>query len=172
MSDDLAIPDLGGHRLEIGCGSRARAAKGARRTYVGVDAHEPYLAEAHKRYPSRIFMLADWRTALEMFEANSFDAVYAIDFLEHLAKREGRAFIHEAERVAPAVAIFAPVGRMPQTPRQGMLNGDPRYQRHRSAWTPADFDGWEIEVFRRFHRQLRDGTALVEPLDAFWAIKR
>ena len=69
VSDDLAIPDLGGHRLEVGCGSRARAAKGARRTYVGVDAHEPYLAEAHRRYPSRIFMLAGWRPAMEMFEA-------------------------------------------------------------------------------------------------------
>ena len=160
----MLIPDLGRRRIEVGCGYRARAARGAR-VYVGVDVHQPYLARAHRRHPSRLFMLADWEQALVMFEDQSFQGLYAIDFIEHLGRREGRRFLKEAIRVAEAVAIFTPLGPMKQTPQ----DGEPESQRHRSAWTPDDFDGWGIEILSPFHGQLADGTPLDEPSRAFWA---
>ena len=165
MYDDLAIPDLGRRRIEVGCGYRARAARGAR-VYIGIDVHQPYLAEAHKRHPTRIFMLADWEQALVMFEDQSFQGLYAIDFIEHLGRREGRRFLKEAVRVAERVAVFTPLGPMPQVPQ----DGEPESQRHRSAWAPEDFGGWDIEILSPFHGQLADGTPLSEPLAAFWAV--
>jgi cyclopropane fatty-acyl-phospholipid synthase-like methyltransferase len=170
MPTDLAIPDLGSRRLEVGCGSRARAAKGAR-YYVGVDVVENYLDEAPKGR-GKIYMLADWEQVLDFFQNDSFDAVYAIDFIEHLDRRKGKRFLHAAARVAPATAVFTPLGPMPQSPRNGMRPGDPDSQRHRSAWTPDDFPGWQIKRFRDFHRQLADGTPLEQPIGAFWAIRR
>jgi hypothetical protein len=165
--DTLRIPDLGSRRIEVGCGYRARAAKGAR-VYVGIDVHQPYLAEAHRRYPSRLFMLSDWSMVLQMFEDRTFLGLYAIDFIEHLGRREGRRFLKDAIRVAERVAIFTPYGPMPQVPQ----DGEPESQRHRSAWTPSDFDGWEVEILPGFHGQLADGTPLEQPISAFWAISR
>ena len=162
---DLRLPDLGHHVLEVGCGYRARAAKGAR-TYVGLDVYQEYLARAHRRYPSRIFCLTDW-TGMEVFEDNTFDVVFAIDFIEHLGRREGKAFLKEAARVAPRTAIFTPLGPMKQAPN----DGEPESQRHRSAWTPKDFKGWKIKVLKDFHRQLADGTKLERPISAFWAVR-
>jgi ubiquinone/menaquinone biosynthesis C-methylase UbiE len=165
MSTDLAIPDLGSRRLEVGCGYRARAARGAR-VYVGVDVHEPYLDQAQRRYPAQIFMLASWR-ALEVFQDGTFDACYAIDVIEHLTRTEGKQLLKEAARVARATA-----GWMPQSSGNGLPSGDPDSQRHRSAWTPSDFPGWQIKAFRDFHRQLADGTPLERPIGAFWAVRR
>ena len=169
---DLAIPDLGSRRLEIGCGSRARAARGAK-TYVGVDVVEDYLAAAHRKYPRQLFMLGDWREAMGMFEPQSFDAVYAIDFIEHLGRLDGKQFLKEAFRLARlGVAVFTPNGPMPQRQGNGLPKGAPRSQVHCSAWTPDDFPGWQIKTFRNFHRQLADGTPLEQPIGAFWALRR
>jgi hypothetical protein len=167
---DLAIPDLGKRRLEVGCGFRARAAKGAR-VYVGVDVVEEYLDRAQRRYPGQIFMLAGWR-ALEVFQDETFTGCYLIDVIEHLTRTEGKQLLKEAARVAKATAVFTPSGPMPQSAGNGLPAGDPPSQRHRSAWTPGDFRGWEVKRFRHFHHQLADGTPLAQPIGAFWAVRR
>lgn len=156
--------------LDVGCGIRPQQIVPAERS-VGVDIHQPYLDTLHGDY-----ICSDWRPALRSFKRDAFDLVIALDFIEHLYRRDGHQFLSAAKRVGKAVAIFTPLGPFPQPYVRGEPDGwgmDGGYwQAHRSAWTPEDFDGWEIEVCEGFHIHDAAKRLLPEPIDAFWAVKR
>jgi hypothetical protein len=164
--------------LDVGCGIRPQQIVDARR-YVGVDAHKPYLdalIESGAAGPPGVhFMHGEWDTVLGDMKDGEFDMVVALDFIEHLERDAGFAFVAEAQRVGRSVVIFTPLGECPQhyapgeSDQWGMDGG--RWQNHRSAWRPEDFPGWETHVLPEFHAVDANQRKLPEPIGAFWAIK-
>ncbi len=159
--------------LDIGCGIRPQRVV-APRLHVGVDAHGPYLERVRQSGFRGVLVEGAWDAVLSGLADDSFDAVFALDAIEHWPKEDGRLFLDEARRVASTVVIFTPDGPFPQsyedgeTDAWGMDGGF--WQTHRSAWTPEDFEGWTLYELPGFHKTDAAGRSLPEPIGAFWAV--
>lgn len=144
--------------LDVGCGIQPQDLF-RKATTVHLDAHGPYLAKVKG---IRVQM-----EALKFMRAvpdSSFEAVVALDFIEHLPRRQGIKFLREAQRLAPMVVIFTPNGWMEQTGDNWNMGGE-LWQTHRSGWTVEDFPPpWQTKIVNRPH--LNNG------LGAFWAMCR
>lgn len=146
-------------------------------------------AEAHRPYVERlraivgegrraVFLNGRWDAALALLLDRSVDSVFALDFIEHLEKEDGKRFLTEAARVArDQVVIFTPLGFYPQSyddpagaDRWGMDGG--YWQTHRSGWTPDDFDAaWDVLCCREFHTVDEHDRPLPRPFGALWAFR-
>jgi hypothetical protein len=81
------------------------------------------------------FRLTDLRLLRETFAAGTFDAVIALDVIEHLDKRAGFSLLDAMESIARAcVVVMTPNGFVHQS-------AEPHnpYQEHLSGWTVRDF---------------------------------
>jgi SAM-dependent methyltransferase len=123
--------------LDVGCGDRSPLARfrGRIPLMVGVDAHAPSLERSralgiHDRYEQ-----CDVTEIAARFPPRSFDAVVALDVIEHLEKPQGLRLLDALETVArKRVIVFTPNRFLPQGEREG----NP-WQVHRSGWTVEDF---------------------------------
>jgi hypothetical protein len=122
--------------LDVGCGDDSPLGHFAvrLRRLVGVEA-DPEAAErarAHGLYDE--VRVLDVRRLAEELEPGSFDAVVALDLLEHLEKDDGEALLATLERIAGRrVVVFTPNGFVPQDDLGGSS-----WQRHRSGWTATE----------------------------------
>ena len=119
--------------LDVGCGADSPLASfgGKYELTVGVDAHEPALARSRAAGKHDEYVLLDVRRIAERFQPGSFDAVIAIDVLEHMDEAEGLDLLESMERIARRrVVVFTPNGFV----QQGETNGSP-WQAHRSGWS-------------------------------------
>lgn len=146
--------------------------------HICVDAHLPYLEhlQAENR-PNLILLHNTWRPALAQFTSKSVDSVFALDFIEHLTKSDGIAFLEEARRIAcRQVVIFTPLGFYPQCyddPEKidhwGLKGG--HWQTHQSGWGIEDFTGdWELICCAEYHFTDQDHQPLDKPIGAIWGI--
>lgn len=135
--DELLHRALGGCRsvLDVGCGNEGvllRRVPGIPHA-VGVDLALPTAgspSELHSEY-----VRLDIRQLAERFEPGTFDAVVALDVVEHLSKAEGMVLLESIERIAARrVVVFTPNGFLSQPPSP--VNP---HQEHRSGWKAADF---------------------------------
>ena len=70
----------------------------------------------------------------ERFSPRTFDAVVAVDLLEHLERSEGLELLTEMERIArQRTVVFTPNGYV----EQGARGANP-FQVHRSGWSASD----------------------------------
>lgn len=119
--------------LDVGCGSSSPLGLGGFERLVGVDAHPDAIAAARAQGAHHELHVHDVRRLEELFEAESFDAVVAVDLLEHLEPAEGADLLRSLERIARhRVVVFTPNGFV----EQGERGGNP-FQVHRSGWTAA-----------------------------------
>lgn len=90
---------------------------------------------------------------LKAQEDGAFDAVLAIDLLEHLPKENGLEFIAEMGRVAGRLAvIWTTFGLVSQGPYD--VDGNPNpHEEHLWGPMPADFinQGWKIMLYPYWH---------------------
>jgi len=123
--------------LDVGCGSHSpiRAFSSRIPLTVGVDDHAPSIersraAGIHDRY-ERIDILH----VAEAFEPDAFDAVIALDVIEHLEKPDGLRLLDALETVARrVVGVLTPNGYV----AQGEYEENPG-QVHLSGWTTEEF---------------------------------
>lgn len=130
--------------LDIGAGIRPQTMVSSPK-HVCVEPHFEYV-EALKEAGYEVIP-ETWR-ALEAMPDGCFDAVLALDIIEHLPKDEGFELIAEAERVASKfVLFFTPLGFVSQhcegTDSWGLHGCE--WQEHRSGWMPEDFPGYEFD---------------------------
>lgn len=122
--------------LDIGCGDHSPLCDldtPPERT-VGVDGHQESLDRAADGCHTMLKRM-DIRLIAEEFGPSSFDAVVALDVIEHFEKAEGWRLLHAMETVARhRVIVFTPNGFQ----RQGEFDDNPA-QVHRSGWTVSDF---------------------------------
>lgn len=137
--------------LDVGCGkdSPVQYFK-SKKELVGIEAHEQAIKEAkrkkiHKEYYKRNVMDID-----KLFAKNSFDAVIALDLIEHLSKKDGKKLINKMEDIAKKkVIVFTPNGFLPQAPYEG----NP-FQEHLSGWTVEEMKkrGYKVKGVNGYKR--------------------
>jgi hypothetical protein len=87
--------------------------------------------------------------------------VVMIDVIEHMERAAGER-IRDLVREFEHSVIFTPLGWFPQggdNPDGWGLNGG-EWQKHRSAWQPEDFEGWNLKVWPLWHARKRVGAIL------------
>jgi len=120
--------------LDLGCGTSSvvELASWVRHS-VGVDTHEESINECERRgVHSEYFRgsVFDFDT-----DASSFEAVIAIDVIEHMDRDGGRALLDKMEYwSSKKVILTTPNGWLPQDEKE-----DNPLQRHLSAWNMDDF---------------------------------
>jgi SAM-dependent methyltransferase len=126
--------------LDVGC-SKGGAARVIRlrskkqKFLVGVDLFLPYVMYCKREglYDDLVFCDARFLP----FSSKAFDAVLAIDVVEHLMRSEGFNLLLDLERVArKQVVISAPLSRVEQFPS---AYAESITQKHKSLWSLEDF---------------------------------
>lgn len=121
--------------LDIGSGpfSPVLDAAPAKSRITAFDAHFASLVES-TGYDARICALMDDIGTL--FRPQSFDAVVALEVIEHVERPEGWRLLRSMEAIATkCVLLSTPNGFLPQ----GAIHGN-QYQIHRSGWGVDDFE--------------------------------
>jgi SAM-dependent methyltransferase len=117
--------------LDLGCGQSSWPKVCSVPYSVGVDIFEPSLKESKRQRVHTEYLRADVREL--QFKERVFDAVVALEVIEHLTKEEGRKLVSNMERWArKKVIVSTPKGYVPRNPT------DNSFQRHMSGWDIAE----------------------------------
>lgn len=129
--------------LDVGCGNNSPISfLEEKYTTVGVDAYKPSIEESKKRKIHNAYILGDIKRLSTLVKKKSFDAVLALDVIEHLKKDDGYKLLDNMEKAArKKVILVTPNGFIPQ------YNKDNKLQAHLSGWTVEDFKnrGYHVE---------------------------
>ena len=129
--------------LDVGCGDNSPIGLLEEKyTTIGVDAYKPSIEESKKRKIHNAYILGDIKKLNVLVKKKSFDAVVALDVIEHLKKDDGYKLLDDMEKTArKKVILVTPNGFIPQ------YNRDNKLQAHLSGWTVEDFTnrGYKVE---------------------------
>lgn len=130
--------------LDVGCGSWSPLSKVKKHFYAeGIDIHKPSLEKANHSGVHDKYRLGDVNKIDEYYQAKSFDAVIALDLIEHLSKSDGLKLIKKMEKIArKKVILLTPNGFIRQDP----LKNNP-YQVHQSGWRVSEFSKLGYRVY-------------------------
>lgn len=148
--------------LDVGCGDKSPVGLLENKyTTVGIDGYKPAIEESKKKKIHNSYILGDIKKLNSLVKKKSFDAVMALDVIEHLDKDDGYKLLDNMERAArKKVILVTPNGFIPQ------YNKENKLQAHLSGWTVKDFasKGYRVEgiygtkfcnIFRNDEAQLR-----------------
>jgi SAM-dependent methyltransferase len=126
--------------LDLGCGYNSPIQHCNVPFSVGVELFEPYLQESKKKCIHSQYIKADIRK-IEL-KPKSFDAVIAIELLEHLAKEEGYVLIKKMETWSgKKIIITTPNGYL----WQNGYDNNP-LQQHKSGWSVEELQRLGFKV--------------------------
>ncbi len=122
--------------LDVGCGGNSPLHHLPRRKYtVGVDGYAPDIESSKKNNWHDLYYVSDIQTINKQFPLKSFDAVIALDVIEHLHKPAGEKLLAALEAIAQKrVIVLTPNGFIRQAGRDNKL------QEHLSGWSVADLE--------------------------------
>lgn len=130
--------------LDLGCGSWSPLAKVEKHFYSeGVDIHKKSLNKIKKIKIHDKYKLGDVRKIDKFYSPKTFDAVIALDLIEHLSKKDGLKLIKKMEAIARKKVIFlTPNGFTKQEP----FEKNP-YQVHHSGWKVEELREKKYKVY-------------------------
>ncbi|MBI2028471.1 MAG: methyltransferase domain-containing protein [Candidatus Levybacteria bacterium] len=130
--------------LDVGCGVNSPLAKIKKNFYsVGFDIFEPSIKKSKKAKIHDKYVTGDILKMKNFFKPKSFDAVIALDVIEHFEKKDGWKLLNQMEKIAKKkIVIFTPSGFTQQHP----YDGNP-YQIHKSGWDIDDFKKLGFSIF-------------------------
>lgn len=143
--------------LDIGCGVNSPVnyfiAPAQHLDGVDISAHD--IARQEKTKYQHIFV-HDIRA---FTPDESYDAITALDFIEHLDKTEGLQLLDRLETLTTSqVIIVTPNGFVPQAAQP-----DNPFQEHKSGWTTEEFQARGYRVYGMFGpKSWREGTAVLK----------
>lgn len=157
--------------LDVGAGMAAyhgellRRIGGAGRLVL-LDAHQPYLDRSPVAGAKNVARMQGTAQELLPRLQERYDAVLAIDFIEHLTRPDALAVIAQLRRLGKIVVLFVPEGNHPQDKDYFNLGAD-HWQTHRSTWQAEDLVklGFSVDRWPEFHA----GAAGKDP-GALWAV--
>lgn len=133
--------------LDVGCGAYSSLAYVPKTfTSVGVDIYKPAVESSKKLAIHDAYVLGDAAHLSRYFKPKSFDAVVALDIVEHLPKKDALAMISQMESIArKRVIILTPNGFR----HQHAFEGNP-HQVHKSGWSVSEFEklGYRVSGLR------------------------
>lgn len=155
---------LGGCKtiLDVGCGDKSPIRLFEKKyTTLGIDGHKAsiQLSKQHKIHD--YYIVGNLKNLDKLVMKKSFDAVIALDVIEHFEKEDGYKLLDDMEKIAKKRVIFVtPNGFIPQ------YNKGNKLQAHLSGWTTKDFRkrGYKVEgiygtkfcnIFRTEEAELR-----------------
>ncbi|MAG59712.1 SAM-dependent methyltransferase [Candidatus Woesebacteria bacterium] len=157
--------------LDVGCGDNSPIGLFEKKyTTVGIDGHKPAIEHSKKRKIHNNYTLGDIRKLDSLVKKKSFDAVMALDVIEHLKKDDGHKLLDNMEKAArKKVILVTPNGFIPQYDKKNKL------QAHLSGWTVEDFTnrGYRVEGIygTKFCNILRTNEAELKwKPRLFWAL--
>lgn len=124
--------------LDVGCGfnSPIRGFSHLIPRTVGVDGYDQAIARSRAAGIHHEYHCMDLMEVGKHFAPKSFDAVIAMDVIEHFEKPDGYRLIDMLETIArKRVILFTPNGFLPQDEWDGNA-----HQVHRSGWEVYDFE--------------------------------
>lgn len=129
--------------LDVGCGDSSPIAL-LENSYVsvGIDGHKPSIKRSKNKKIHNDYKLGDIKKLNILVKKKSFDAVIALDVIEHLKKEDGYKLLDDMEKAArKKVILVTPNGFVPQYNKENNL------QAHISGWTTQDFrnKGYRVE---------------------------
>lgn len=133
-----------GSVLDVGCGSNSPLAKVKKHFYsVGVDVHKPSIDESRKNKIHDEYKVGNVLDIDKLFKAKQFDAVIALDLIEHLPKQKGRELLNKMIKLAKKkIVLLTPNGFIQQIPYDGN-----EFQKHLSGWDVDDFTKMRFRVY-------------------------
>lgn len=152
--------------LDIGCGGLSPV------RYIdadtcGVDADKSLIAYAKAIGTHKKLIVLDVRKIDQYFKAKTFDAVVALDLIEHLTKKDGYRLLKSMEKIAQKkVIIFTPNGFMPQNGTGNKLED------HLSGWDEVEMKEQGYAVHGMFGPKVLRGALhkLRFRPEIFWGI--
>ena len=139
--------------LDLGCGYESPVKDVFNAFSVGVEVQKNYVKKAVSDSTHTIIIKSGVLELLPMIKDKSFDAVVAIDFIEHLSKKQGMLLRKHMERIAKKkVVIFTPNGKV----TAGKPPTD--FDDHHSGWTIKDFDKYKITGVNGFKALRKDDS--------------
>lgn len=122
--------------LDVGCGDNSPLAKVKKKfRSVGIDAFGPSIKKSKKNKIHDEYRVGDILKLDSFFKPKSFDAVVALDVVEHFKKKDALKLMKSMEQLArKKVIILTPFGFA----KQDAYDGNP-YQEHKSGWSISDF---------------------------------
>lgn len=130
--------------LDVGCGSDSPLARIKKFfTSHGVDAHKPSILKSKDKKIHDNYTVGDINDLKSHFKRKSFDAVIALDVIEHFSKEDSYKLIEEMEKIArKKVILLTPNGFYPQDG----YDSNP-YQVHKSGWSSRDLRKLGYKVY-------------------------
>jgi len=146
--------------LDVGCGSNSVIGTFPKTFYSeGIDIYKESIIISKGKKIHDKYIVGDIVKIDKYFKKNLFDAVIAIDVIEHLEKRDARMLIKKMEKIArKKIIILTPNGFT----HQGNHENNP-YQKHKSGWHKKDLEkeGYAVYGLRSF-RFLRGELAMIK----------
>jgi len=128
--------------LDVGCGANSPVAMVAGIKRYGVDGFAESVDKARIGGKYENVICAELLEYLGAQNSRAFDAVVALDVIEHFDREGGLRLMREMERVsAKKVIIATPNGFLPQAATEN------HHQEHLSGWPASDFlaNGYEVK---------------------------
>jgi hypothetical protein len=122
--------------LDLGCGASSPVGEltPTFKFTVGADRFKQAIDRSKALGLHRAYLQLDVTRAREAFAPKSFDAVVALDLIEHLEKADGLELLDALETIARRKSIIlTPNGFVRQEPFDGN-----EFQRHRSGWSVGE----------------------------------
>ncbi len=155
--------------LDVGCGSNSPLAKVKKHfSSVGVDIHKPSIMASRKKHIHDRYKVGNVLEIDRLFSKKSFDAVVALDLIEHLPKQKGNALLTKMSGLAKRkIILLTPNGFVPQHQYDGNT-----FQTHLSGWTTDEFKAMGFRVYgMRGLKWLRGEYATIKWKPwFFWAV--
>jgi ubiquinone/menaquinone biosynthesis C-methylase UbiE len=122
--------------LDVACGARSPLSEFKKTFYsVGIDIFKPSIERSKKAKLHDDYRVGNVLNLGKYFKKKSFDAVVALDIIEHLEKKDGLRLLEQMEKIAKKkVIILTPYGFTQQHPYE-----ENPYQIHKSGWYPKEF---------------------------------
>lgn len=135
--------------LDVGCGGNSPLSRIKKKFYsVGVDIFRPSIKKSKRVKIHDEYKLGNILKINAFFKPKSFDAVIALDVIEHLEKKDGLKLLKDMESIAKKkVIVLTPYGFTKQNPYE-----DNPHQVHKSGWAISDFQklGYKVYGMRGF----------------------
>ncbi len=128
--------------LDVGCGKSMNLRWLDVKHSTGVDGYAPDLEEARRQETHDELISGNVRELDSYFRPGQFDAVIAMDVIEHLTKEDGLHLIQMMEKISrDRIILFTPSGFLPQH----HLDKDD-LQEHLSGWEAAEMErsGYQV----------------------------